>query len=280
MKISLIMATLLLAILMTCTGNRRTGNPVADNSDPSITAGNYIISELFYEILTAGNGIDTLRLQTLVCNCIVDTLVTRVVTADHIFSRQSDTLSIELEQLHTFGIENTVSLFGIFHRVTQDTGLTGIWQLEYRYFTTTDTISAQDSLAIMKNNPAIGWLDIASEKLKIYYYEDSLPTFTTKFINKYNNVLRNYFIQVDSLSQKSLSLLGKASNDLVLVAQDSTGTISFTIDLSHPEDSLQYQPNPFRYSTNNPELNQNNTSPCQEYPDWINLFLNANALSE
>ena len=272
-----LIAILLIAITMlTCSVKLET-NPVA--ADPYITAGNYFIQQFYYRTISSNDGMDTLRLQTQACHCIVDTLVTSVITSDYIYYRQSDTLHIELERLTDFVMEgNTVSMFGIFHRVSPDTGIRGTWQLHSRCIFASDSLTYQDSITTMNYNPGIEWLQMAPDKITIYYCRDSIPSYTTQFKKKYSTTLRNYAVQIDSLSDNSLNLVGIISRDVVTVAIDSFGTVSYFIQLTSPDTSRPYQPNPYLSNVNNPKILQNNLTPCQKYPDWIHFFLNNNPL--
>ena len=256
-------------------------NPITTKNDSVIPEENFIKYEVRYERIPSDSITDTLRLQSMRCDCIIDTIVNRVVTDDYPFSQMSDSLSIQFEQIQNSGREeNTVSLSSMFYRVSGDTGLNGIWQFQYRHISSRQPLSSEDSSSILQYNPGIGWLAIGWEKMTVYFYRDSLPVFTTKFVSRYGTLLTNYNVRIDSLSENALNLLGISSGDVISVKKDSTGDVSYSIALSHPEDSLLYQPNPFTYYSSDPELNKSNASPCQEYPEWIHLFLNDNALSE
>lgn len=264
-------------VFLTCNSNQEI---VGKLNETYIPSGNYIIKDRFYSMAVSPYGIDTFKVYSTQCKLISGSVVNKLVTENLVFSQTYNDLTVQLYTYSGLGSHGTESavVFGLFTRLSPNTGVYGDWQLQKRLIISDSSYSVEDSLKALNYTTGIGWLSITPSKFIRFYYPDSLPPFVSIFKQNYQSLLNKYDVHIDSISENSLHLSGNVSGDIISISRDETGTISYSITLTDPEMSEEFQPNPFQYNPEDSGSAVSGTSPCQDFPDWINRFLENNPL--
>ena len=269
-----------LFVLITCTPKHST-DPVSVFPEGYIAPGSYIIRSNFYSTARSTQSeIDNiLNIYSTRCEYIRGVKVDLLNVESRFYSTSTDTLTIELLRHLGLGpeLKDTATVFGVFSRVSPDTGIYGVWKLSKRTFTSPE-LTAEDTLLVTGYNPGIVWMDISSNKLDRYYNSDSLPSFAAEFVIKHKNFISSsHTITCDTgISGKTVYLFGQTSKDTLNITIDDHGTTMYFITLSNESKAVFFQPNPYRYNPDSTEITVSNPTPCEEYPGWINRFLGEN----